>query len=107
MFRYLNCTMKYMVWSFEKNGVSKKDIDVKVFGGSDILITPQNGSMRKSVGKQNIEMAKKILHNERMEAKIFHVGGSFGRKIYFFTDSGEIFMKRIKKSLLQKEAIEI
>jgi len=59
------------------------------------------------VGKQNIEMAKKTLHYEHINVKAVHVGGTFGRKIFFFTDTGEVLVKRIKKSLLPKQETEI
>ncbi len=107
MFRYLNCTVRYMVKYFEQHNILRKEIEVKVFGGSDILALTDNGRGRKSVGKQNIEMAKKTLHYEHINVKAVHVGGTFGRKIFFFTDTGEVLVKRIKKSLLPKQETEI
>jgi len=95
-----------MVNYFEQHNIPRKEIEVKVFGGSDILILTDNGR-RKSVGRQNIEMAKKILHYGHIKVKAVHLGGTFGRKIYFFTDTGEVLMRRVKKSLLPKQETEI
>jgi chemotaxis protein CheD len=48
-----------------------------------------------SIGRQNIEMAEKILLSEGLTLKAKDVGGTGGRKILFYTGTGEVLLKRL------------
>jgi chemotaxis protein CheD len=103
-YRYMDCSIKRMIKRFAAEGVKSPEIEVKIFGGSDILAV-EGGRKFVTVGKQNIEVARKTLIDEGMKVRASHVGGTFGRKIVFFTHTGEVLMKKIKRSALPAEEI--
>ena len=49
-----------------------------------------------SVGKQNIEMALRILEREGALVQTMDVGGTEGRKMYFNTGTGEVTVARLQ-----------
>ena len=50
------------------------------------------------MGKQNIEMALRRLEDESLRLVTQDLGGARGRKILFNTYSGEVFLKRLRKT---------
>lgn len=86
-----------MIQKFEQQHIQRKDIEVKIFGGADVLKTaPGNKKRISTVGKQNIQTAVKTLADNNMYTTASDVGGPAGRKIIFFTGTGEIFLNRMK-----------
>jgi chemotaxis protein CheD len=103
-YRYMGCAIRDMVDRFLGKGAKRGEIQVKIFGGSEILKL-EGQEKHASVGKQNIEIAKKTLIDEGLKVKASHVGGTFGRKIFFLTHTGEGLMKKIEKSALPAEDV--
>lgn len=101
-YRYVDCCIMGMVERFAGMGVVRSELVIKVFGGSDILVVDGQEN-HASVGKQNIAAARKTLQREGLRVSSSHVGGTLGRKIFFFTDTGVVFMKRIRKNMLSRE----
>lgn len=95
IFKYVDCSIKKMIEMFERESIDTAEIEVKVFGGGEIL---NNSSESKllTVGKQNIESALTILEEKHLKIKNSDVGGKLGRKIIFHTDNGEVYLKKIK-----------
>jgi len=50
-----------------------------------------------SIGRQNITAAEQVLKSEGLKMHAVDVGGLLGRKIYFYTDTGEVLLKRLRK----------
>ena len=94
-FRFVDKAVSYMLAAFRKLGVERKDIEVKLFGGSDVLPV---SSYMPTVGEQNVEEAFEIIERERLRLLAHDVRGEHGRKILFHTGTGEILLKRVKKS---------
>ena len=101
-YRYMDCAIKGMIGQFAGKGSDPGQIEVKIFGGSDILMVDGHEKY-VSVGKQNIEVAKRIFLEEGLKVRASHVGGTQGRKIFFFTHTGEVLMKKIHRSSLRME----
>jgi chemotaxis protein CheD len=95
--RYVDCSILRMLGWFEQNGVARKEIDVKVFGGSDMLSGTESAA-KVTVGQQNIRMAFQIIEKENLRIAASDVGGLQGRKIMFSTHTGEVLLKRLLKS---------
>lgn len=94
-FRYLECTFFYMLRQFDSCGVSRREIDVKLFGGADMFETRKRAVDPKTVGRQNIELAHALMKQEGLRLKADDVGGALARKVFFFTGSGEVFVKKL------------
>ena len=73
-------------------GGDRRRFVAKVFGGAHVLpvISKENGT-----GEKNSSFALEFLKNEKIRVIKKDVGGTDTRKIYFHTDTGDVFLKRI------------
>lgn len=92
MFRYVDCSLLYMLSTFRNHGIPGSEIEVKVFGGADTLTSRRENT----IGSQNVRTALHIIGLEDLKIKAADVGDSFGRKLIFFSHTGEVFLKRLK-----------
>jgi chemotaxis protein CheD len=96
-FRYVDSSITYMIKRFENHGIKRNEIKVKLFGGADVLYYIEDDKERHTVGKKNIAKAYEVIDNERLNLLMSDVGGTSGRKIFFFTHTGEILLKRLSR----------
>lgn len=89
-FKFVSCSIRYLVDYCAKKGMPLCEIDVKLFGGANILAP----SPIKTVGEMNIEVAEKMLSSYRLQVVSKHVGGDKGCTLYFYSDTGEVFLRR-------------
>jgi len=94
--KYVDCAIIQMLERLWAKGVTREEIQAKLFGGSD-MFTPAQGRGR-SVGRQNMETALRMLEMESIRVVRQDLGGERGRKIVFHTHTGEVFLKRLRKS---------
>jgi chemotaxis protein CheD len=97
-FKYVDCSIRIMVRLFEQHRVKRNEIEVKCFGGANMFSRHAQGSGSILVGKQNIQTAKQIIRSEGLSIMAMDVGGLQGRKIFFYTDTGEVYLKRLLKA---------
>ncbi|MCP4351914.1 MAG: chemotaxis protein CheD [Desulfobacterales bacterium] len=95
-FKYVNCVVPDMVRRMQSRGVSPKEIETKLFGGSDMFGPGTDRERALSVGNLNIEAAVSAVRAENLVLKVTDVGGEFGRKIFFYTNTGEVWLKHLK-----------
>jgi chemotaxis protein CheD len=98
--RYVECSIMRMLGWFMQNGVAREEIDVKVFGGSDVLSVIES-TTKASVGQQNISVALQVIEKEMLRVSAADVGGLRGRKITFSSKTGEVMLKRLRISELE------
>lgn len=98
--RYVDCSIMRMLGWFMEYGITREEIDVKVFGGSDILSAPEIKT-ETSVGRQNIAVAFEVIEKEMLSVSAVDVGGLQGRKILFSSNTGEVFLKRLRNFELE------
>jgi chemotaxis protein CheD len=96
-FRYVDSSMYAMLLHFDRRGVPREELEVKLFGGSDLLGCGSGSG--KTVGRQNIETALGIIASERLALLASDVGGDQGRKLFFKPHTGEVFVKRLSRGL--------
>ncbi|MBF0342816.1 MAG: chemotaxis protein CheD [Nitrospirae bacterium] len=97
--KYVDCSIIHMVRHFDKLDIDLRSVNVKLFGGAEVLQVGSATKQRTSVGKQNIEAAHKILSKIGITPSVTDIGGSTGRKILFYTHTGDVFLKRLKRQL--------
>jgi len=90
-FKYVSCSIRYMVDYFGQLGVFAHEIDVKLFGGAHVL---PGIPMAKTVGRMNIEAAHAIIAKFRLNLLSEHVGGDRGRVLYFDSATGDVWLKQ-------------
>jgi len=96
-FKYVDCSIRQMAKLFDRHGIARRELEVKCFGGGDMFYRDVNKREAVSVGKQNLTIAQQVLASEGLSLKVSDVGGMRGRKILFYTDNGDVFLKRLTK----------
>jgi chemotaxis protein CheD len=96
-FRFVDCSIEQMLKMFDKAGIKHRDIEVKVFGGADMFSREIKIPGLVSIGRQNVHTAEQVLEREGLAVAKMDVGGLQGRKILFYTDTGEVLLKRLTK----------
>lgn len=92
--RYVDFTIRDLARQFDTLGANRREIEVKLFGGGDVLIF-ENSSSRPTVGKLNCESALKVLEDEGFAVSASSLGGNSGIHIEFNTESGEVILRRL------------
>ncbi len=92
-FKYVECSIRHMLEQFRSLGIGHREIEVKLFGGADMFAA--GDGERETVGAQNTKIALRTIKKERLTLSKSDTGGSQGRKIFFYTHTGEIFLKRL------------
>jgi chemotaxis protein CheD len=91
--RYVDFAIRDLARHFDQLGASRDEVEVKLFGGGDVLLTG-NTSMRPTVGSLNIEVAMKVLEEEGFAVSASSLGGKRGVNIHFNTQTGEVLLQR-------------
>ena len=97
-FKFVDSSIHYMLDQLEAHKINRQKLIAKVFGGADVLRAATNVRL-KSVGQQNIEAALAVLNGYRLRVAAQDVGGDRGRKLIFYPHTGQVFLKRLSKSL--------
>jgi chemotaxis protein CheD len=103
--KYVECSLRHMIRNLDAINTRHRDIEIKVFGGADMFTSDTKKSSHLTVGKQNVEAALKILKNEGLNVSVSDVGGLQGRKICFYTHTGEVLLKRLRGSINSRAMI--
>ena len=94
-FKYGNVAIPELIKRMQKMGSNKKNIKAKIFGGSGI--GHSNGMF--NIGRRNIILAQDMLRNEKIPIVSCSVGGSLGRKVIFYSASGDVLISYIKHDI--------
>lgn len=95
--RYVDSALQNMLESLDKVGVPRRELVIKMFGGSSGIAVQGMERSSYDIGRRNIEMARKMLRFARLDIQVEDVGGALGRKLMFQTQTGEVWVKRLKK----------
>ncbi|HIJ78094.1 MAG: chemotaxis protein CheD [Desulfobulbaceae bacterium] len=100
-FRFVVSSIRHMVevMANGKKHCPNSGLVAKVFGGAEVLGFSRKSSKKGSIGVQNIEAARNSLKDLSVSIKVEEVGGVNGRKLFFYSHSGEVYMKPIPRSI--------
>ena len=98
IFQYVDSSLEWMLEQFEKKGMKRRDIEVKMFGGAEMFAQTRPGKISIAVGKKNIETALRIIEENHLKLAAWNIGGNRGRKVIFNTTTGEVFAKFVSKT---------
>ncbi len=86
--------MDILITQIIKQGGQRNNLVAKAFGGAHILpeIRKENG-----VGRKIVNFVKAFLKTEKLQLINSDLGGMDIRKIFFHTDTGDVFLRRIKQ----------
>ena len=88
--RYGNWAMEYLINAILKRGGEKKNFEVKVFGGGQMM------ARMTDIGQKNIVFVYQYLSEEKLKIEACDVGDVYARKVLYFPDTGSVKVRRIK-----------
>ncbi len=87
--RYGNWAMEYLINAILKLGGTRRNLEVKVFGGGNVM---RNMS---DIGARNVEFVKRYLYEENFEVVAEDVGTIYPRKVLYFPDTGAVKVRKL------------
>jgi len=102
--RFVDSSIECVVRQLNSLEIDIKEVEVKVFGGSQ-MYGPRTGEKKQTlnIGRKNVEAALLTLQNLGLRIRVSEVGGNQGRKVLYYPHKGEVWIKRIARSLNQQE----
>lgn len=98
-FKYLSEAIPYMAEKFARLGISPLEVDVKLFGGGNVIGGKQPDRPERRLGSVNVQTARDLLEAASFQIRASNVGGDRGRKILFDTSTGEVRHKHLPARL--------
>lgn len=98
--RYVDTALQNMLETMDKVGIPRRELVIKMFGGSGGMAVRNVGNTGFDIGRRNIEMARKLLKFARLDIQVEDVGGNQGRKLMFNTQTGEVWVKKLRNSAM-------
>ena len=92
-----NIAIPKLIEKMQSYGSTIKNMQAKLFGGGEVIEIKNN---LFNIGKRNIEVAYQLLEEYKIPIVSSSVGGKYGRKILFDTQSGMLKQKLIQKNSL-------
>lgn len=90
--RYGSFAMEVLINEMLKLGASKTRLEAKIFGGGNVM----QGLTMGNVGERNAEFVINYLKTEGIPVMAEDLLGPYPRKIYFFTETGEVKVRKLK-----------
>jgi chemotaxis protein CheD len=105
--RYVDLSIRYLAEQFDALGTARHEVEVKLFGGADVLPIGIGRAYKPTVGAMNCRVALEVLEQEGFRLVASDLGGVRGRTIQFNTGTGEVIVHRLAVSLSHAVGREI
>ncbi len=92
---YVDYAIRRLIENFSEKDINPEEIEVKLFGGGDVIKIKRENH---SIGYKNVLSALNTLKEFNLAITSVDVRNDFGRLLYFHTDSGKIYLKKIQSS---------
>ncbi len=89
--RFGNVAIRLVLESLESLGSGRRGLTAKLFGGAAVHGPPPGGA--STLGERNVAAARDALARAGIPVVAEDVGGSRGRKIFFETGEGSVWLK--------------
>jgi chemotaxis protein CheD len=96
--RYVDFSIRYLAGQFDALGARRDEVEVKLFGGADVLPLLRERADRPTVGAMNCQAAIEVLEQEGFRVAASDLGGTRGRRIHFHTGTGIVLVYRLEGS---------
>ena len=105
-YRYVSFAVPELCQRFLNHGIPASRIEVKLFGGSNIINPAEENQLPRSrfIGSANVKKSEEILKQFGLHIRASNVGGVDGRKILFNTSTGEVMHKFLNSRIHRKAA---
>ena len=102
--RYGIHAMELLINDCMRAGAERSRLEAKVFGGGHVLRLRETDG---NVPHSNIRFALHFLQTENLPIISRDLGGYSAREVYFFTDTGNILLKRLSATGTNGEVAEV
>ncbi|MDR3640436.1 MAG: chemotaxis protein CheD [Humidesulfovibrio sp.] len=101
---FADLAVRAMVQRFRAAGMPPEELEVKVFGGANTLQNAYGADIRDmlDVGRKNVESALATLLLFGLRPVAQDVLGEHGRKLYFATGTGEVWLTYLDQNLARR-----
>jgi chemotaxis protein CheD len=93
--RFVDFAIRDIAREFEELGARRGEVQVKLFGGADVLVVSEEAARRPTVGRLNYEAAIEVAQAAGLQVIAASVGGRSGLHIRFDTRTGEVLLRRL------------
>lgn len=93
--RYVDSSIRDIARQFDALGAVRRELEVKLFGGGDVLLVSEAALARPTIGKLNCDAALEVLLAEGFHVAASSLGGKSGLKLRFDTRTGEVHIRRL------------
>jgi chemotaxis protein CheD len=97
--RYVDSAVDYIYAQLAAISGQSGGFEAKLFGGANVLVQGANQQAAASVGCLNVEAAMRAIERLGLKLISFDTGGEQGRKIFFYSGTGEVYLRPVKKSI--------
>ena len=91
--RYGNFAMEKMINDILKNGGTRENLEVKIFGGGRVLQNMQS----LDIGNGNINLVREYIATENLKLVGEDVGDIFPRKVIYYPLTGKVKVKKLRQ----------
>jgi chemotaxis protein CheD len=95
-YRYVDFSIRGIARKFDELGARRSEVQVKLFGGADVLLGGPGTLDRPTVGSLNCDSALDVLSAEGFQVTASSLRGTSGLNIHFDTGNGEVQLRRLK-----------
>jgi chemotaxis protein CheD len=99
-YRYVDFSIRDIARKFDELSARRSEVQVKVFGGADVLLGGPGAPDRPTVGSLNCDIALDVLSAEGFQVAASSLRGTAGLNIRFHTGNGEVLLRRLKNCSL-------
>lgn len=85
-------SLNYLVEKLLEQGAHREHLEIKVFGGADVMST------LSGVGQRNIDCVLHFFAQQRQRIAAQDLGGRHSRRVYFHPASGRVWVRRLSPS---------
>jgi chemotaxis protein CheD len=96
--RYVDFSIRYLAREFDTFGGRRQELEVKLFGGADVLPIAGTRGEKPTIGALNCAAALEVLTQEGFTIAVSDLGGARGRRIHFHTGTGQVLLQRLSDS---------
>jgi chemotaxis protein CheD len=90
-------SIRYLLERFDALGACRQELEVKLFGGADVLPVSAVRAHIATVGAMNCKVALEVLEKEGLRVAASDLGGLKGRTIHFDTGTGDVLVHRLAR----------
>lgn len=94
--KFGNVAIPRLIQALLNNGSKRENLEAKLFGGGDVLLNNEDGS-RYQIGERNADLAVSMLEEASIPVVALKLCPKHGLKIRLRTDTGEVWVKRVKR----------